>query len=51
MIYYRSSASDNAGPSLATLRTLIAVALLAYPVGCVVLALTSDRTSSVTHLA
>lgn len=39
MIFYRSPASQGGGPALSTLRTFIAVALIAYPVGCLVMLL------------
>lgn len=37
MIFYRSPASQETGPSLAKLRSFITVALLAYPAGCLVM--------------
>lgn len=52
MIYYRSTAPEGTVSSLSTLRTLIAGALLAYPVGCVLLELSNyqSKPSAVMHL-
>lgn len=48
MLFYRSpSASSGNGPSLGTIRTLVTVALVAYPAGALTLALGPDGTGGI----